>query len=262
MNLQEFKPPEGYEYVLFLSFDLDVDSAEYYKGSDPVARSRGRFASRRGLYKVLSVLRKYNIKSTFFIPGWVSLNYPFLIKQLIDEGHEVAAHGYLHERLDEFKDPFYEEQLFNRMIDSIRIYSGYKPYGFRAPYWRFSDNTLNLLVKKEFLYDSSLMDDEYPYILWVRDKSIAELPVDWRLDDWPYLEYYRSLTPRELLEMWIEELDYAREVHGYVSLTMHPQCIGRGSWIKVLEEILKYALKTRAWIPKGKELAEYIVKTK
>jgi hypothetical protein len=82
------------------------------------------------------------------------------------------------------------------------------------------------------------------------------------LDDWPYLEYYRSLTPKELLEMWIEELDYAREVHGYVSLTMHPQCIGRGSRTKVLEEILKYALKTRAWIPKGKELAEYIAKTR
>lgn len=256
-----YKTPEKYNYTLFISFDLDVDSAEHYKNADPVSISRGRFAAKRGLYKVLKTLKDYGVKVTFFVPGWVAVNYPHLIKLIIDEGHEVAAHGYIHERLDEFKDRFYEEQLFNRMINSIAVFAGYKPLGFRAPYWRFSDNTLSILMKKGFLYDSSLMDDEYPYVITMSEYSIVELPVDWRLDDWPYLEYYRTLTPRELLEMWLEEIKYAEETHGYVSLTMHPQCIGRGARIRVLEEILSYAVKTNAWIPTGKELAEYVIKT-
>jgi len=256
-----YKTPKKYNYTLFISFDLDIDSAEHYKGADPISISRGRFTAKRGLYKVLKTLRKYSVKVTFFVPGWVAVNYPHLIKLIVDEGHEVAAHGYIHERLDEFKDRFYEEQLFNRMINSIAVFTGYKPLGFRAPYWRFSNNTLSILMKKGFLYDSSLMDDEYPYVITMNEYSIVELPVDWRLDDWPYLEYYRTLTPRELLEMWLEEIKYAEKNRGYVSLTMHPQCIGRGARIRVLEEILSYAVKTNAWIPTGKELAEYVVKT-
>ncbi|ABN69489.1 polysaccharide deacetylase [Staphylothermus marinus F1] len=255
----EFKPPNGYEYVLFLSFDLDVDSAEQYRGSDPVALSRGRFSVRRGVGKVLNVLYKYGLKTTFFVPGWVASTYPQIVKVLADDGHEIAAHGYIHERFDEFKDIYYEDQLFRRMIESIETFTNHKPIGFRAPYWRFSKNTLSLLFKHGFKYDSSLMDDEYPYIIEKNNYFLVELPVDWRLDDWPYLEYYRTLTPRELLDMWIDEIEYARQNHGYVSITMHPQCIGRGARINVLDKILRYAVETKAWIPQGRVLADYVL---
>ncbi len=247
--------------ILFLSFDLDVDSAEAYRKADPVARSRGRFAARRGLGKVLAVLSRYSVKTTFFVPGWVAENYPELIERITNAGHEVAGHGYMHERLDEL-DWEAENKVFHKMVKEIERRTGKKPLGFRAPYWRWSTNTLGFIASYGIMYDSSLMDDEEPYIIEHRGRRIVELPVDWRLDDWPYLEYYRSLTPRELLDMWIDELAYALETRGYVALTMHPQCIGRGSRIKVLESILRYALDHGFWLPRGTELAKAVLRGK
>ncbi len=248
-----------HEYVLFISFDLDAESAEIYRGSDPNTLSRGRFAVYRGVDKILKILRRYNVKTTFFTPSWVIENYSELIERIVGEEHEVAAHGYLHERFDELTI-LEEEAVFSRTKEIFREVIGYEPSGFRSPYWRWSGRTIEFLTRFNYLYDSSLMDDETPYILEYRGKKIVELPVDWRLDDWPYLEYYRSLSPQQLLQQWMYEIEYARENRGYLSITMHPQCIGRGARIGVLEKILEYAIRTNAWIPRGSELAEYLFK--
>lgn len=253
--------PEGYDYILFLSFDFDAESAEYRISADPVALSKGRFGVYRGVYKVLDVLDTYGIKSTFFTPAWVIERYPDVIRDIMKKGHEIASHGYLHERLDELSSSD-EESVFNKINEVFLRIIGHSPKGFRSPYWKWSDKTIELLIKHGYIYDSSLMDDEIPYIIDYKGYKLVELPVDWRLDDWPYLEYYRSLTPEDLLRAWIKELDVARNVRGYVSITMHPQCIGRGARITVLEGLLDHAFKTNAWIPRGNELSDWIIKKK
>ncbi|MEB2836054.1 MAG: polysaccharide deacetylase [Desulfurococcales archaeon] len=245
-------------FTLFLSFDLDVDSAEALKGEDPVARSRGLFAERAGLAKVLDVLERHGVKATFFVPGWVAARYPHLVRAITKRGHEVAAHGFMHERLDTLNRED-EMRVFELAEHMIKHVTGSRPLGFRAPYWRWSSSTLEIVAKRGYLYDSSLMDDEKPYVIEHAGHKVVELPVDWRLDDWPYLEYYRTLTPRELLEMWIDEIDYAASTGGYVSLTMHPQCIGRGARIRVLDSILRRARELGAWLPRGSELARSVL---
>lgn len=249
--------PKGYNFAMLVTFDLDVDSAEYRRGDDPVARSRGRFAARRGLAKILRVLGAYNVRATFFVPGWVAEEYPHLVKAILVEGHEVAGHGYLHERLDQL-DLESEIRVFEKMEGALARH-GVRVRGFRAPYWRWSSNTLSILASRHYLYDSSLMDDEIPYIIKCCGQSIVEFPVDWRLDDWPYLEHYRSLTPSQLLSMWLEDVEYAAATNGFLVVTMHPQCIGRGSRIRVLEELVRAALRLGAWMPTASELAEYVM---
>ncbi len=251
------RPPEEYRYILFISFDLDAESAEINRGADPNTLSRGRFSVYRGVYKILDLLKKYGVHVTFFTPSWVVERYPAMIEAILSRGHEIAAHGYLHERLDQLSLED-EEDIFKRTDMIFRDVIGERPQGFRSPYWRWSRNTISLLLRHGYRYDSSLMDDEIPYILKHGEDSLYEYPVDWRLDDWPYLEYYRSLTPRQLLEQWLEEIRYAENVTGYVSITMHPQCIGRGARIKVLEKLLEHAKRTGAWIPRGKDLAEHL----
>ena len=102
------------------------------------------------------------------------------------------------------------------------------------------------------------MDSEEPYLIEQEGRIIVELPVDWRLDDWPYLEYHRSLTPTQLLETWVAEMEEARRRRGYLSLTMHPQCVARGARIRILEEILRHAARTNAYMARGDELAGII----
>ena len=124
---------------------------------------------------------------------------------------------------------------------------------------RWSENTLEILLSRNYLYDSSLMDSEDPYVLSEKGKKLVVLPVDWRLDDWPYLEAHRSISNKDLLDMWIEEIEYAYRRRGYVSITMHPQCIGRGARIMILMNLISKALKLRAWIPRGVDIAKYIL---
>jgi len=250
---------EEYRFILFISFDLDAESAEIFRGSDPNTLSRGRFAIYRGIYKVLDVLKKRGVKSTFFTPSWVIENYPHVIEEIVSREHEIAAHGYLHERLDQL-DFSQEKIVFEKTDKLFKEIIGYPPVGFRSPYWRWSKNTIEFLTGYGYRYDSSLMDDEYPYILKYRDKELIEFPVDWRFDDWPYLEYYRTMTPQQLLEQWIDEIQYASGINGFISITMHPQCIGRGSRIRILEKIIDFGLKSNALITCGKVLVNYMEK--
>jgi peptidoglycan/xylan/chitin deacetylase (PgdA/CDA1 family) len=250
--------PQGYRLAVLFTFDVDVDSAEYRRGEDPVSRSRGLFTVNRGLRKLLKLLDEFNVKATFFVPGWVAERYGETVRLIVEGGHEVAGHGYLHERLDQLGDNE-EEKVFNSMEEALAKIVGRRVEGFRAPYWRWSRGTLRRLVARGYLYDSSLMDDEAPYILRCCGGRLVELPVDWRLDDWPYLEYYRTLTPRQLLDMWVEEMEYAATVGGFVVFTMHPQCIARGARIKILEELLRTAYRLDAWTPTAGQLARYVL---
>ena len=128
------KLPSGRNFILFISFDFDAESAEILQGKDPIAISRGRFGPKVGIWKVLNVLDQYGLKTTFFTPGWVVEKYPDVVKSIAEKGHEIALHGYLHERLDELKRQD-EEKVFDMSERAFVDILSYKPYGFRAPYW-------------------------------------------------------------------------------------------------------------------------------
>ena len=139
--------PRGYDYVLFLSFDFDADSAERYARADPVALSRGVFGARHGVPRVLEVLENHGVKATFFTPGWVAETYPEAVELIHGHGHEVAAHGYLHEKLDLLPSRVAEEAVFRRAEEAIHRVVGMGPVGFRAPYWRLSSHTMEMLAE-------------------------------------------------------------------------------------------------------------------
>jgi peptidoglycan/xylan/chitin deacetylase (PgdA/CDA1 family) len=112
--------------------------------------------------------------------------------------------------------------------------------GFRAPHWEFSRYTVTNLVRFGFKYDSSLMNDEKPYLLEYEGGStgLVELPVEWFLDDWPMFEIERRSTG-EVFDIWVQEFQaILKESVPYFMLTMHPQCIGRASRAHMLERLV------------------------
>jgi len=234
--------------TVLLTFDYDAESCEARMFPDkPVKLSKGQFGPRVGLPRVLNLLDKYAIRSTFFVPGWTAEKYPESVEEIARRGHEVAAHGYMHENLGELKSPEEEEEIFRKSIDALEAVAGRGPLGFRAPHWEFSQSTVSNLVKFGFKYDSSLMNDEKPYMLEHGGKStgILELPVEWFLDDWPIFEIERR-PPSEVFNIWIQEFEAVYEERvPYFMLTMHPQCIGRASRAKMLEVLIRAIRKRR-----------------
>ena len=76
-----------------LTFDLDAESVQVRKKEGVGRISKGQFAIRCGMPRILDLLRKYKLPATFFVCGWVAEQYPKIMRQIVAEKHEVAAHG-------------------------------------------------------------------------------------------------------------------------------------------------------------------------
>jgi peptidoglycan/xylan/chitin deacetylase (PgdA/CDA1 family) len=133
---------------VLLTFDLDAESAllarDAANANRPVTLSRGQYGPRRGLPRLLELLRRQAIPATFFVPGWVVERYPAAVEAILRGGHELAHHGYTHVPPAD-QSPEEEEAALVSGIDCIRRASGRPPDGYRSPSWEFSAVTLDLL---------------------------------------------------------------------------------------------------------------------
>ena len=57
------------------------------------------YGPKRGVPRILKLLDDYDIKATFYIPGYVAENYEDMVREIVRKGHEVGHHGYMHEAL-------------------------------------------------------------------------------------------------------------------------------------------------------------------
>jgi len=242
---------------IFLSFDFDADAAEHlYFRDKPVKKSRARFGT-RALQRILSILKKHSILTTFFIPGWTAEKYRDLVNDIVQHGHEIAMHGYMHEKLDTLT---YEEELevHKKALSVLGVYQN-MIYGFRRPYFEISKNTLSIISDLGIIYDSSLMDSEEPYLLKVGDNYIVELPVYDIFDDWLLFEMEHR-TPHSVLNFWKYELEsYIEADLEYFCLILHPACIGRTGRIKILEEFIIFAKNKKCIFADGYSIAKRIL---
>jgi peptidoglycan/xylan/chitin deacetylase (PgdA/CDA1 family) len=243
-----------------LTFDHDAISSEVWRGDNTTLRSRGEFGPRVGVPRILDVLARNDIRATFFVPGHTAVSFPESVATIVAAGHELGCHGWSHEDLATL-DPEAERDILARSRDAIGEASGRVPQGFRAPFWSLSGQTLDLIDRLGFVYDSSLMDDDV-HLHRVRvgdrhstersilgeDGRLVEVPISWALDDWPHFEPSRAgvgplSAPSKVEEIWLAELReaHAREPGGVLTITMHPEAIGRLSRIAMLERLIQAA---------------------
>ena len=107
-----------------------------------------------GIPALLQILNKHKIKATFFVPAQLLKKFPDYLLFLKNQGHEIALHGFAHERFDILSA--WEKQI--RIVKSVEIYKkifNQYPKGFRAPQHSIDAETLDLLKDMGFLYDAS-----------------------------------------------------------------------------------------------------------
>jgi peptidoglycan-N-acetylglucosamine deacetylase len=245
-----------------LSFDFDAISLWIggFRATSLSAISRGEFG-RVGAERLLTMLREWDIRSTWFVPGHSAETYPQIIEHIVADGHEIGNHGYLHSHP---KSPEDEEAILDRGNEVLTRMTGTQPVGYRSPGAGLSYHMVELLLKRGFLYDSSLMGDDFtPYYLRAADVAsndgpyvfgkpidVVEIPFTWGLDDFPAFEYVTSRagiqqglsSPSAVYEIWAGDFDYlySRMDEGVYTLTMHPQVIGRGHRLLMLERLVKH----------------------
>jgi peptidoglycan/xylan/chitin deacetylase (PgdA/CDA1 family) len=122
---------------------------------------------------------------------------------------------------------------------------------------------MSIIQELGFIYESSLMADDRPYEILAAGvpTGIVELPVEWILDDAPLLNPSgtRYSSPREVLQVYIDEFDKAYEEGTMFLLTMHPHYIGHRSRIVILEGLIDHIRsKGDVWYATHREAAEYV----
>jgi peptidoglycan-N-acetylglucosamine deacetylase len=245
-----------------LTFDHDSISDGVRRGDPPVKMSHAEFGVRVGAPRILELLASRGIVSTWFVPGHTLETFPDSTASILAGGHEIACHGWFHEDFAALgRDE--ERELVERCAAAVERVTGARPRGWRAPYWSLGVSSLELVEAAGFAYDSSLMADDFRlYRVRVGDRhsvadgsgfgregALVEVPISWALDDWPHFEPSAGgdrdglSAPSKVLEIWTEELRYAwaHAPGGLLTITMHPECIGRGHRMAMLERFIDAA---------------------
>lgn len=243
-----------------LSFNFDARSLWTFVGvTTPMPIARGDYGANVGIPRILSLLEQFNIPATFFISADTINHYPYTVKQIRDEGHEIAYHGDVHEN-PTILSVEEERKMLEKGIEAIYSITGSNPKGYRSPVFDLSNNTISLLKEYGFQWDSSLMgDDFYLYRIGAsaEDGGIIEVPVSWELDDAPYFLFMYSpvyikglYSPEKVFEIWSAEFEGAYQGGGAFILTMHPQIIGRWHRFIMLEKLIHFISEHRSvWFP-------------
>lgn len=172
---------------------LTVDVEDYFhvsafeKAIDKAEWNNLELRVETNTYRLLELFEQKQAKCTFFTLGWVAERCPNLIKAIVDQGHELASHGFAHQRATEMTP----EQFLADVSKSKQILedaSGQAIIGYRAPSFSINDSNTwvyEVLAELGFEYSSSTYPIEHdlygvpnwPRFKYQRDEGIIEIPV-------------------------------------------------------------------------------------
>lgn len=263
--------PQGVRAAASFTFDVDAESCVL--AHDPSSASRMSLMShqsygpRVAVPRLLRILERQDVHATFFVPGFTAECYPDIVRAILDGGHEIGHHGYLHEPMQGI-DAATEARYLDRGLEALERVAGVRPVGYRAPWWETNWHTPKLLAERGFVYDSSLLDGDKPYRFAVEpgsDTTLIEIPVDWALDDWEQYAFYPGVmgsgiieSPAKVLEMWTLEAEAHHQEGGCFVLTNHPFISGRPSKAVALERLIERVKALDGmWVTTLAEIAEF-----
>ena len=280
--------PDGAKCAAAITFDIDTDSIlhlEHRERADTMLSSLSWLKyDEVAVPRILDMYRQCGIKQTFFYPAWCMERYPHLVDMILEGGHEIAAHGYIHE--DPNKLPREEEHYWlRRQIEVIEKMTGQRPRGWRGPLYNASKYSPDLLIEEGFIYDATLMGDDVPYILKTAQGSVMELPSHWAMDDWPHythsmdMNYMMTIkSPDEAMNVFMSEFEAMYDFGGLWVTVWHPFVSGRlarcrrvlqmieymqnkgGVWFATMEEIglhVQACVDDGSWTPRVDQLPYY-----
>ena len=256
-------------HIVCITYDFDAQSGFIARGlTSPTPLSRGEFGAVAS-GRILDLHRTLDIPSTWFIPGFTIETYPKACEAVVQGGHEVAHHSWAHVApASQSRDQ--EEADMVRANEAIKRLTGRYAIGYRSPAWDLSANTIDLLIKYGFEYDSSMMGADYmPYrarqgdvvqlgqpVIFGPESSLIEMPISWTLDDHPHFEYWRLpdtvnpglQSPQTVMAGWLDEFRYFKKSFewGVLTYTLHPYVIGRGYRMLAFEAFLQNLIKEGA----------------
>ena len=126
---------------------------------------------RIGTEYLLTVLERRNIEATFFVLGYIAEREPDLVREIAEQGHEIATHGFYHQNLIDLSPKDFCDDL-ERSIEVLEKLTGQRVQGYRAPDFSFTLQTMewasDILAEHGLVYDASF----FPYKIYGQDSHV------------------------------------------------------------------------------------------
>ncbi|QEC46524.1 polysaccharide deacetylase [Baekduia soli] len=279
---------------ILVCFGIDIDAVagqigSYGGGDSPSDIQRGVWAGEVGTPRLLKLFERYDLRTSWFIPGHSLESFPDQTRMIAEAGHEIGAHGYTHENPIAMT-PTQEEDVLKKSVELIHEVAGVAPEGYVAPWWEMSSVTVDLLLKHGFRYDHSQgyrdfvpfyarvgdewtkIDYSQPAATWMRPMThgteidLVEIGANWYMDDLPPMMFMKNVpnshgwqSPRDIEQMWRDQFDWVYRNLDYAvfPFTIHPDVSGRPQVLMVLERMIDHINQHTGvrWVTMG-EMAE------
>lgn len=246
-------------------FLSEIVGAESYPDRHMSMESIYEYGSRAGVWRILKEFEKRQLPLTIFGVAMALERYPALTKAFVDQGHEIACHGYRWIHYQDM-DEATEKAHLEKAVAIIKALTGEEPQGWYTG--RDSPNTRRLVVDHGgFTYDSDNYGDDLPF--WTEvEKSDGEtkphIVVPYTLDT----NDMRFATPQgfnsgEQFFQYVKDAfdvlyEEGEETPKMLSIGLHCRLMGRPGRFKALQRFLDYIQKhERVWVARRIDIAKH-----
>lgn len=248
--------PDGARLVVSLSLQMEAGAQAERGATGPWGALDPKYQDlptekwyaygfKEGIPRLLDMYDRHKVKVTSHMVGMAVEKHPALAKEIVQRGHEAAAHGQTWAPI--WADsPAEERASYEANIRAIEKATGARPIGYNAPAMRATPSTFEILQDLGFLYHTDDLSRDEPFVVAVRRKPFVVVPYTVQLNDLQNYENH-SHTCAEFAGEIKAEFDAlyleSERKRRMLSVSSHDRVAGRASRTQVMDDFIAYALR-------------------
>ncbi len=259
VNLERFElqAPEGSFQAATLSGGLSARPFPDY-----MRLSHRDYGHRVGIFRVLDVLEKYEIKPTVAMDALSAEHYPYLVNYCLERGYEIIGHGIsVSQMITSDMSEQQEREYIRNSVGTLKRTTGVAPAGWLGAEYGESARTPQLLSQEGIQYVCDWTNDEQPYPLKSPHGELYALPIMLELDDvnalWDRhvaIGRYRAMLKEGFDTMYRDSAESGR----LLTINLHPWLIGQPFRIRYLDDALGHMMRRQSvWAACGSEIIDW-----
>ncbi len=246
-------------------FEIDTPAVDISWAAGPAPDvpnyARRDYGNRVGIWRIMEILDKYDIKATAALNSAVCEHYPIIISEGKKRGWEFMAHGISNSRRLTGLSEEEERHMIRTSLQTITHATGKHPDGWLSPGLMETFNTPDLVAEQGVKYICDWCSDDQPYRMKVKKGNLISMPYSLDINDLPaFLRFLK--TPEDFYEMIKEHFDVLYEEGAdsgrVMSIALHPFVTGQPHRIRFLDRAMRYIRRHRdIWFATGSEIANW-----
>jgi allantoinase len=219
----------------------------------------GSYGGKVGVWRLLALLNRHGIRGTFCVNARCAEIFPDAVAAIVEQGHDVAGHGYLQDQLLTAMEPDEEQATIRRSLDILERATGARPRGWISPVTAFTARTRTFLAADKLIWHGDARDADLPSVVETEGGPIVQIPGS----DFTDNRVMRS-SPQDIWDVYKETFDYLREREppAFLALSMHCHFGGRPMITAVYEKIFSYMRRhDDVWFSSFGEIARWVMDT-